>query len=269
MLTLYSFLQKLSLSARTMTKGVSKRIRGQSTIFVSFVSVLAIVALTSSGFGSNGKDALTVFAETNSSANAETEESLEEIEAVTEANIQVNLTDSRRQGQLLVGELLTQEIQQKEADRLQAQEKIEEAKKQELLEEENAKKAGSAAPYSEEDYEVLLRIVQAEAGICDDKGKILVANVILNRVESKEFPNTIKGVVYQRSQFSPVANGSINTCKVTPQTVECVNRALSGEDYSQGALYFMNRSGARSRAANWFDGHLTFLFRHERHEFFK
>ena len=135
--------------------------------------------------------------------------------------------------------------------------------------EETIEKANGTLAYSEEDYQILLRIVQAEAGICDDKGKILVANVILNRVQSEEFPNTIKNVVYQRSQFSPVANGSINTCKVTPQTIECVNRALSGEDYSQGALYFMDRSGARSRAASWFDGHLTFLFRHEKHEFFK
>ena len=189
----------------------------------------------------------------------EMEETSEEIEAITEANIQADLTDSRRQGQLLVGELMTQDIQQKQEERLQAQAKMEET----------IEKANGTLAYSEEDYQILLRIVQAEAGICDDKGKILVANVILNRVQSEEFPNTIKNVVYQRSQFSPVANGSINTCKVTPQTIECVNRALSGEDYSQGALYFMNRSGARSRAASWFDGHLTFLFRHEKHEFFK
>ena len=60
---------------------------------------------------------------------------------------------------------------------------------------------------------MLLRIVQAEAGICDDKGKILVANVIINRVKSSRFPGNVRDVVYQRSQFSPVSNGTINTCR--------------------------------------------------------
>ena len=135
--------------------------------------------------------------------------------------------------------------------------------------EEEAKRAAAVVAYSDEDYQVLLRIVQAEAGICDDKGKILVANVIINRVKNSEFPNTIKSVVYEKSQFSPVSNGSINTVKVTRQTIDCVDRALQGEDYSQGALYFMYRGGSRSGAIRWFDRHLTFLFSHEKHEFFK
>ena len=136
-------------------------------------------------------------------------------------------------------------------------------------EEEREEKQAAAAGYTKEDYEVLLKIVEAEAGVCDSRGKILVANVVLNRVGSDECPDTIRDVVYQPSQFSPVSNGSINTCKVTAQTVECVNRALAGEDYSQGALYFMNRSASRTGAVHWFDGRLTYLFSHERHEFFK
>lgn len=277
MLTLYSFLQNVFLFVRTMVVRVTKRVYRHSAVFVSAASVITVVALTSSGFGSGGRNALTVFAETNSGIEENTEEEPEEIETVTEANIQVNLTVSRRQGQLLVGERISQDVQRKEESRQAAKAEIEEVKKQILMEAENAKKqaeeearkAAAAVPYTEEDYQVLLRIVQAEAGICDDKGKILVANVVLNRVRSDEFPDTIKDVVYQRSQFSPVSNGSINTCKVTRQTIDCVNRALAGEDYSQGALYFMYRSGSRNRAVSWFDGNLTFLFRHERHEFFK
>ncbi|MDE6419646.1 MAG: cell wall hydrolase, partial [Lachnospiraceae bacterium] len=60
---------------------------------------------------------------------------------------------------------------------------------------------------SEEDYEALLRIVQAEAGNEDTKGKILVANVVLNRVVDERFPNSVYDVVFQRAggkaQFSP------------------------------------------------------------------
>ena len=101
------------------------------------------------------------------------------------------------------------------------------------------------------------------------QGRILVANVILNRVRDAEFPSTITDVVYQRSQFSPVGDGRLNSCSVSEKTVEAVNRALSGEDYSQGALFFMNRIRSRSGNVSWFDHHLTYRFQHEKHEFFK
>ena len=122
---------------------------------------------------------------------------------------------------------------------------------------------------SESDYNTLLRIVQAESGGCDITGKILVANVILNRVDSNEFPDSIHGVVYQKSQFSPVIDGSINRCKVSDETREAVDRALNGEDPSEGALYFMNRSKSAPKNVRWFDTKLSFLFKHGEHEFFK
>ena len=80
---------------------------------------------------------------------------------------------------------------------------------------EEERRAARRIRYTDEDYQVLLRIVQAEAGICDERGKILVADVIINRVLSKEFPDSIKAVVYEPSQFQPVANGRINSVKVT------------------------------------------------------
>ncbi len=123
-------------------------------------------------------------------------------------------------------------------------------------------------PYDEQDYEVMLKIVQAEAGGCDSTGKILVANVIMNRVEDSSFPDDITSVVYERSQFTPVSSGAIDRVQVTKETVECVDRALQGEDPSQGALYFMNRK-ASGENAQWFDRKLTFLFSHDGHEFFK
>ena len=278
MLTLYSFLQNVFLFVKTVAVKVTKRTYRSAAVFVSAASVITVVALTSSGFGSGGKNMLVAFAETNSGEPENTEEEEpEETELLTEAKIQVDLTDSRRQGQRFVGQMLTQDVQRQEESRIAAQAEIEEVKKQILMEaetarkkaEEEAKRAAAVVAYSDEDYQVLLRIVQAEAGICDDKGKILVANVIINRVKNSEFPNTIKSVVYEKSQFSPVSNGSINTVKVTRQTIDCVHRALQGEDYSQGALYFMYRGGSRSGAIRWFDRHLTFLFSHEKHEFFK
>lgn len=125
---------------------------------------------------------------------------------------------------------------------------------------------------SEEDYEVLLRIVEAEAGGEDEEGKLLVANVVLNRVAHEKFPDTISEVVFQRSkgttQFSPVASGRFYRVTVSEETVEAVDRALSGEDISQGAIYFAARRYANSDSMRWFDTKLTFLFSHGGHEFF-
>lgn len=125
----------------------------------------------------------------------------------------------------------------------------------------------------EEELEVLQRIVEAEAGNEDEDGKLLVANVVLNRVDSDSFPDTVTEVVFQQSkgvtQFSPVASGRIHTVKVSEETIAAVERALSGEDISQGALYFAARKYASSKKMRWFDEKLTFLFRHGGHEFYK
>ena len=118
------------------------------------------------------------------------------------------------------------------------------------------------------DYECLLKIVESEAGICDRKGKILVANVVLNRMNSCSFPDTVTEVVYQKNQFSPVKNGSIDQVKVSGETREAVSLALSGTDYSQGALFFVARKLADEENMEWFDSSLKYLFEHDGHEFY-
>jgi len=123
------------------------------------------------------------------------------------------------------------------------------------------------------ELEVLLRIVEAEAGCEDEEGRLLVANVILNRMNSDLFPGTVKEVVFQQEngvyQFSPIANGSYNRVKVSEGTISAVGRALMGEDVSEGALYFVARKYTDSEKIKWFDNHLTFLFQYGGHEFFK
>lgn len=137
-----------------------------------------------------------------------------------------------------------------------------------VMEQENA----NVYQLEEEDYNLLLRIVQAEAGSEDSDGKLLVANVVLNRMNSDKFPDSVSEVVLQQSggvtQFSPVATGSIWKVEVTQETVDAVQRALEGEDISQGALYFAARKYADGDKMRWFDEHLTFLFKHGGHEFF-
>ena len=125
---------------------------------------------------------------------------------------------------------------------------------------------------SERDMELLLRIVEAEAGCEDEDGRILVANVVLNRMESELFPDSVAEVVLQTnngvSQFSPVSSGSIWTVEISEETREAVEKALEGEKTSQGALFFAARKYADSKRMKWFDEKLDFLFEHGGHDFF-
>lgn len=125
---------------------------------------------------------------------------------------------------------------------------------------------------SDKDYDTLLRIVEAEAGGEDQDGKLLVANVVLNRVNSELFPNSVWDVVMQReqgiAQFSPTVDGRFQNVRVSEDTVDAVERALYGEDISQGALYFCAREKADSDRLKWFDRKLTRLFSYGNHEFF-
>lgn len=126
---------------------------------------------------------------------------------------------------------------------------------------------------SDKDYEALIRIVEAEAGGEDQDGKLLVANVVLNRVNNESFPDTVWEVVMQKeqgvAQFSPTVDGRYQSVKVSTDTKEAVERALYGEDISQGALYFCAREKADSEKLQWFDRKLTKLFAYGSHEFFQ
>lgn len=125
---------------------------------------------------------------------------------------------------------------------------------------------------TEEDREVLLRIVEAEATCEDIKGRMLVASVVLNRVVSDRFPDSIPEVVFQNNgetyQFAPIKDGRYWSVTVSEETIEAVDRVLAGEDVSRGALFFAARSMARESAMRWFDTSLKYLFRHGVHEFF-
>lgn len=125
---------------------------------------------------------------------------------------------------------------------------------------------------SEKDYEALLKIVEAEAGGEDEIGKMLVANVVLNRVKSDSFPDSVEEVVMQNEngtyQFSPVGNGRFEGVQVSEETVLAVEKALEGEDVSEGDLYFVAAKYAQPEKLKWFQEKLTLLFSHGGHEFY-
>ena len=140
----------------------------------------------------------------------------------------------------------------------------------EIPEEETAEEPAAENSFSLEDqeYQVLLKIVEAEAGCEDTEGRMLVANVVMNRVRNGYFPNTVTEVVYQTqngtAQFSPVSDGRINTVNVSQGTIDAVARVMKGEDISQGALFFRS---VRSRSG-WFDQKLSRVLEHGNHIFY-
>ena len=101
--------------------------------------------------------------------------------------------------------------------------------------------AASAAIISA-DHRLLSRLVYAEARGETYKGQVAVAAVVLNRVASASFPNTISGVIFQSGAFSCVSNGAINN---TPDSsaVRAALDALNGWDPTGGCLYYYNPKG--------------------------
>lgn len=149
------------------------------------------------------------------------------------------------------------------------------AEKKEKLESLSVKVASSSKSItiSKADVTMLERIVEAEAGGEDQVGKILIANVIFNRIVNKHFPDTVEEVIFQKNdgdyQFSPVKNGRYWSVKISKDTKKAVERALSGEDFSEGALYFVARKRTTSSNIRWFDNKLEWLFKHGGHEFYR
>lgn len=88
-------------------------------------------------------------------------------------------------------------------------------------------------PYSDEDLDILSRVIQHEAGYEPMQGRIAVGNVIMNRVHSPSFPNTVSEVVYARNQFPGATNA-------TPQegAILAAKLALEGVNVVPGAHYF-------------------------------
>ena len=90
---------------------------------------------------------------------------------------------------------------------------------------------------TKEDKDLLYRCVEAEAGNQSEEGKRLVADVILNRMRSDKFPNTIKGVISQPFQFSVWGNGSIDRVTPSEETIDAVNAEFK-ERLNSDVLYF-------------------------------
>jgi len=100
--------------------------------------------------------------------------------------------------------------------------------------------------FSREDVHLLARLIYAEARGESFVGQVAVGAVVLNRLASPHFPKTIPEIVFQRHQFTPVADGSINL-EPDETAFRAALAALNGWDPTNGALYFYNPHLSRDR----------------------
>lgn len=98
------------------------------------------------------------------------------------------------------------------------------------------------------DVQLIARAINGEARGEPYEGQVAVGAVILNRVKSSKFPNTIAGVIYQSGAFTAVLDGQINVPIASNSTVvKAAQDALNGWDPTGGAIYYFNPNTATNK----------------------
>ena len=111
----------------------------------------------------------------------------------------------------------------------------------------NNKSMAASTSRSTSDVQLLARAINGEARGESYEGQVAVGAVILNRVKSSKFPNSIAGVIYQPGAFTAVSDGQINV-PIDPNAtvVKAAQDALNGWDPTNGAIYYFNPDTATS-----------------------
>ena len=120
--------------------------------------------------------------------------------------------------------------------------------------------SSSVKGYSTSDYNLLARIISAESRGEPYSGQVAVGAVVMNRVQSPSFPNSISGVIYQSGAFSCLHDGQFDK-PVSDSAYRAARDALNGMDPSGGAIYYFNPSTATSKWI-WSRPHITTIGKH-------
>ncbi len=126
---------------------------------------------------------------------------------------------------------------------------------------------GSGSVIDQQDLYWLARIIHAESRGEPMAGKIAVGTVVMNRVKSSLYPNTVYGVIFDRkhgTQFTPAANGAIYN-EPGADSIEAARRVLSGERTDPRILFFVNE---RLAPGNWVSKNRTFVMTIGNHDFY-
>ena len=114
--------------------------------------------------------------------------------------------------------------------------------------EKDGNKSYAKSSSSESDLQLMARAINGEARGEPYEGQVAVGAVILNRVRSSGFPNTIAGVIYEPGAFTAVADGQINVPIAEDSTVyKAAQDALNGWDPTGGAIYYFNPDTATNK----------------------
>ena len=106
----------------------------------------------------------------------------------------------------------------------------------------------AASSNSTSDLQLMARAINGEARGEPYEGQVAVGAVILNRVKSSQFPNTIAGVIYQSGAFTAVADGQINAPIDESSTVyKAAQDAMNGWDPTGGCIYYFNPATATNK----------------------
>lgn len=127
----------------------------------------------------------------------------------------------------------------------------------------------SSRNISQDDLYWLARIIDAEAGAEPYEGKVAVGNVIINRVNSSQFPNTIYGVIFEYykgiPQFSPVADGTIYNTP-SESSINAARDALNGKNLVGDSTYFFNPDKA---TGSWIVNNKIYVTKIGGHAFYR
>ena len=291
-------LQTIFWSIAGMFKHLSKSLYRNGAIVMAGMFVVAVVSFNSKDFSAGGKNNVAHVAATQeklsetqgSSDEEDVEEVIEGFQFLSDASqqdievSQINIEAATTCSKSTVVEsplfAVADAIPMDRAKTEQVEMKQEKAVEKDTATVETASVelvSSKQAPtrqieLNDADYEALLRIVEAEATGESIEGRMLVANVVLNRVENDLFPDSVVEVVFDNrggmNQFSPVKDGRYYSVTVSDETIEAVERVLCGEDESQNALFFAARKYADPSSMEWFDENLQYLYTCGGHEFF-
>lgn len=106
--------------------------------------------------------------------------------------------------------------------------------------------ASSGSAYSSSDIYLLAKVIAAEARGESYTGQVAVGAVVLNRVDSSSFPDTVAGVIYQKGAFSAVTDSNWSV-EPTAESKKAAQDAINGWDPSGGALYYYNPAKTSNR----------------------
>ena len=233
-------IQNLLRNVYCCIKNISKKLYRSCAILVSGFSVFALILLNDQNFHGAGKNHIAFGSKAARSTEGEIgQEDTEQLVLPSEGSLVMSCKNLLEEGQSQASKDIKEEISKREVTVVCAS--VQPAHIEMRQEPIN--------PYgeifiSDQDYEALCRIVQAEAGGEDVQGKILVAEVILNRVLSGNFASTVYDVIFERSggspQFSPTVDGRYATVTVTSGTVDAVNRHCMGKIFRRVHCFFQH-----------------------------